>query len=346
MNKLIENTIGTVTGMALGNYNNRQQVKQAGKLQELQIKGQKEMGEFNRQQQMKLFEDTGYGAQRKQMEDAGLNVGLMYGSAGEGGSTATNAGSVGGQAASANSGSEGMGMTVNNAATMAQMELTKAMAEKTKVETAKLAGADTDNTVASTGKMNSEIALNQVKREVEDVNKGLRKIELAHDERTLDFRIQQQKLEVDNQIENIRELRRENKIGDDTVREQIGLLKTNFANAILDGELKQMKMKVDTMTIEKIKTEMSKMIKELEQRDRALDQTDRGLDQSNKSLDQKNRGIVQEDEKIRINRFKIEAEEAAPGLGKIAGKIVNAILLGAFEGGKWKNPYEGATEKK
>ena len=48
-----------------------------------------------------MFEYTGYGAQRRQMEEAGLNPALMYGYAGSGGSTmSANAGNVSGGYAS------------------------------------------------------------------------------------------------------------------------------------------------------------------------------------------------------------------------------------------------------
>lgn len=47
----------------------------------------KEMAVFNREQQMKFWEDTNYPAQVEQMKKAGLNIGLMYEGGGQTGQT-------------------------------------------------------------------------------------------------------------------------------------------------------------------------------------------------------------------------------------------------------------------
>ena len=75
------------TGMGLNKWQNKQQVKQQDKLQKQQIEGLKEMGKFNQQLAMETWEKTNYAAQRKQLEKAGLNVGLMYQGSGQGGTT-------------------------------------------------------------------------------------------------------------------------------------------------------------------------------------------------------------------------------------------------------------------
>ena len=77
-------TLGNI-GMAL--FGNDQQVKQQQKLQNLQIQGQKEMGLFNYNQQMKMWDNTNYEAQKRHMIAAGLNPALMYGMGGAGGAT-------------------------------------------------------------------------------------------------------------------------------------------------------------------------------------------------------------------------------------------------------------------
>lgn len=64
------------------------------KAMNMQIDGSKQMAEFNRQQQMKLWEDTNYSAQMEQMRKAGLNPGLMYEMGGPGGQTGALGGTV------------------------------------------------------------------------------------------------------------------------------------------------------------------------------------------------------------------------------------------------------------
>lgn len=62
--------------------------------QELQIAGAKEMADYNKNIALELWDKTGYGAQRKQMEAAGLNPALMYGQAGAGGTTSGGGGQM------------------------------------------------------------------------------------------------------------------------------------------------------------------------------------------------------------------------------------------------------------
>lgn len=113
---------------------NRQQIEQQKKLQGLQIEGAKELGAFNQQQNLDMWEKTNYSAQRAQMEKAGLSPALMMGGGGAGGSTAGGAaGSVGGASADGMAAQMGMGLQME--AQRAQIDLIRAQAEKTKVET-------------------------------------------------------------------------------------------------------------------------------------------------------------------------------------------------------------------
>lgn len=138
--------IGGAIGLGIQAINQEQQLRQAQKLQAIQIGGQKEMGKFNQELALDMWNKTNYEAQRKHMEAAGLNVGLMYGMGGGGGATTnTPTGNVQGQAT--HIGNEaGMGIMAgqNLAMTQAQIDLIKAQTEQTKVDTAKTAGVDTE----------------------------------------------------------------------------------------------------------------------------------------------------------------------------------------------------------
>lgn len=144
---IIGSGAGAIIGMAMQGKNDKRQLEQQKKLQELQIKGQQQMGIFNRQQQQQLWEDTNYSAQRKEMEKAGVNVGMMYGMGGGGGATAAaSSGNVTGANAPTGGGEmqamTGMGLQAGLAT--AQIDLMKAQTEKTKVEAEKTAGVDTE----------------------------------------------------------------------------------------------------------------------------------------------------------------------------------------------------------
>ncbi len=101
--------LGQVIGMGLnwadealfGNKRRKEQIKQQKKLTDIQIEAQKELADYGMGISKEMFEATGYAAQRRQMEEAGLNPALMYGHAGAGGSTmSASAGNVSGGHAS------------------------------------------------------------------------------------------------------------------------------------------------------------------------------------------------------------------------------------------------------
>lgn len=124
-------------GLILGNQNDKRQLKQQGKLQEQQIQGQMKMTDYNQEKALEMWEATNYKAQMEQMQKAGLNVGLMYGGGGAGGTTANvTSGNV--QGANAPQGGkevqEGMALGLQQAMTQAQTELLKSQTAKTEAE--------------------------------------------------------------------------------------------------------------------------------------------------------------------------------------------------------------------
>ena len=60
---------------------------QQQQMQDMQIKGAKELADYNYQKQMDMWKATNFGAQRAEMEKAGLSASLMYGGSGAGGGT-------------------------------------------------------------------------------------------------------------------------------------------------------------------------------------------------------------------------------------------------------------------
>lgn len=141
------NTIANAgLGLLLGGIHDQRQQRQQKRLQELQIAGQKEMGLFNQQLALDMWDKTNYEAQRRHMERAGLNVGLMYGSAGQGGTTQTPTGNVTGATAAGMTGEAGMAMQLGLQAEMqkANIENIKADTELKKTEAQKTAGIDTE----------------------------------------------------------------------------------------------------------------------------------------------------------------------------------------------------------
>ena len=102
-----------------------------------------------------MWNKTNYGAQVGHMKDAGLNPALMYGSAGQGGTT----GSQGGGSASMGSSQQGKVMDLSNALMGAQIESLKAKANKDNADANKTGGVDTELTGQQTSESKQREAL-------------------------------------------------------------------------------------------------------------------------------------------------------------------------------------------
>lgn len=164
-----QNAAGGVMGMIMGGWNDSRQRDQQQKLQDMQIAGQKEMAEFNRKQQMKMWEDTNYFAQIQQLNKAGLNPGLIYGMSGGGGATTGGAGGAGPTGAQAPAGGGEMqammGMGIQSALLDAQRRNIEANTEKTKAETANVPLTG-ENTKAGTELIGVNTQIAQIEREI------------------------------------------------------------------------------------------------------------------------------------------------------------------------------------
>ena len=73
-----QQAIGGIFGIGLGAYNDNRQYNQQERLQNLQIKGSKELTDYQMMKQLQMWKDTNYGAQMEELRKAGLNPGLLY----------------------------------------------------------------------------------------------------------------------------------------------------------------------------------------------------------------------------------------------------------------------------
>lgn len=169
------NAVGAV-GNILGIGQKRQdarQLEQQRKLNQDQLEKQAQLAENQRQIQMRMWEDTNYAAQVKQMEKAGLNPALMYGQGGGGGTTAGagSAGSIsGGQAANAaatqSANTQSQGMAMQNAMMMAQMKVMESQADKNKAEADATRGYKAEQATAGTQEAISRTEINKLEAEL------------------------------------------------------------------------------------------------------------------------------------------------------------------------------------
>lgn len=176
--------LGGLFGLAFGGIQDRRQVRQQRKLQELQIAGQKEMMDYGMAQQLEMWEKTNYGAQVEQLEKAGLNPGLIYGMGGGGGTTTGSAqGNVTGATATQAGGGE-LAMGLQLGMMKAQMDLVKAQTEKTKVEAEKTAGVDTKLAETNIASITQGINNQKAVEELTKVTTNIEKLNLDYNQAT------------------------------------------------------------------------------------------------------------------------------------------------------------------
>lgn len=154
-----------VFGIGEQRQDNRQ-LKQQEKLQDLQIRGQKQMSDYQQKQQMDMWNNTNYEAQKAHIEKAGLNPALLYGMSGGGGVTTgagTATGVSGGDAANSAATQQANTATLGQMALMgAQMKLMEAQTEKTKAEAEKISGVDTREGTARASSTEFDVQLKKM----------------------------------------------------------------------------------------------------------------------------------------------------------------------------------------
>lgn len=210
----------TALGLALEKHNDNRQIRQQGKLQGQQIQGQKQMGEFNQQLALDMWDKTNYTAQRDQLKKAGLNIGLLYGMGGGGSATThTPTGNVEGGKAPAGGGEIGMGLQLGmqKALQEAQIENIKANTEKTKVDTQKTAGVDTAAIAQQT-------ATSSTQQEVLKLEQQLKQIAISIQTQTIDETVRKIQAEVQKAEGEAEKAKNEGTMSTDTynqVKQQI-----------------------------------------------------------------------------------------------------------------------------
>lgn len=139
----IAGAAGSVIGALTANTRRKQQMADQQKLMEIQQQNQMALNKQGQQLAQENWDYTNATNQVKHYEDAGLNVGLMYGSSGAGGTLSS--GSGGGAAGGSAPTPENPGiMGIQLAQLQSQVELNKAMANKANAEAEKTSGIDTE----------------------------------------------------------------------------------------------------------------------------------------------------------------------------------------------------------
>lgn len=298
---------GGVAGAALGmigsrifaGADDRRQLRQQEALNKQAVASQKEMSDYNYNQSLRMWEATGYGAQKEQMEKAGLNPALMYGGAGSGGSTgiSSGTGASGGQAANAaatQGAATAQGMGIAQTAMMtAQMENIKANTKKTEAEATQIGGAGTANIEANTELTKARTKLEQIAGTVQGatVKDAIQNIVWGA-----------KRMEYEAGIAG-----NEQSVGDGTIIEKQNIIKQAAIGAMLENQAKKTGMALDRAKIDEISNS-------IRQKWETVAQGWSGLDQNQ--------------QRVEIEKFGKEMQANYPGVWNVAGKYVNDFVDG------------------
>ncbi len=220
---------GSLAGLAIevgmNDWRQREQYEQAEKFQGLEMKGSKEMSDYNANVQknlaLEMWDKTNLDAQRKQMEKAGLNVGLLYKGSGQGGVTASApAGNVGSQKAEVPKGM-GMELGLQMANAMAQIDLAKAQAEKARADAEKTRTVDTQETTTRIGKLVQETSNEVEKGIILNYDKQIKQVEANIANMSEGTILNKIEIEYNNAVEQLKQNAVKSKIAENTVNEQI-----------------------------------------------------------------------------------------------------------------------------
>lgn len=187
---------------------------------------EKQMAQYYYDLSMKKWNDTGYGAQKKQMEEAGLNPGLMYGMGGgaQGQSNATTP-------------NDQKGMELGQQMQGMNLAMQQAQIENINEETrAKRIENKREEDIGDRRKRSQEdLEWKRADAELEQIFNSFNEDGLSKgDEMEL---WKYEVAEVEKEI-----AKRENNVQNETERERIGKIKYDYFNSIVEKELKEAKI--------------------------------------------------------------------------------------------------------
>lgn len=228
-----------IFGLLMGNMENKRQLAQQERLQQLQIKGSKELSDYQLQQQMKLWEQTNYKAQMEQLEKAGLNPALLYGMSGGGGTTA--AAAAGGMPTSTQPHKtpilESMGMGMQMQLMNAQRRDLEASAKLKEAQADKTSGVDTQEAQTRIQSMTQGIQNQKAQEALTWVQREIAQVQASVQRQTMQEAMETITNLAHKTYEEVRELRIENDLSTEQFKDKVKLLKMEIAQIAVHNAL-------------------------------------------------------------------------------------------------------------
>lgn len=303
--------LGGIMGMAFGNANDKRQLEQQRKLQEMQIAGQKDMSSWQKALDLQMWKDTSYPAQMEMMKKAGLNPALMYGMSGGGGTTVGSPGPhVQGATASGHQGEmismTGMGLQLGMM--QAQKDLLESQAKKNNAETEKLSGTDTQESQTRIKSLLQGIENQKAQEGLTKVEQRLKEIDVQVQGDTAEERIDYIVWNSLRALEELDQVSRETYIKKATMNDKIDIVKREAIGALLRNQLTGTEIKANETQIKVNEAQINKWATELTQ----------GW-----------HNLSRQDQELRLKTWEAEIKAQFPGIGQMAGKIINDVMEGA-----------------
>lgn len=303
----------------------KRQLKQQEKLQDLSIKGSKEMTDYTKAAELEMWKNTNWAAQREEAEKAGLSVGWLMGKGGgQGGTTGSGGMSVGmGQAADAASRENAKTQQMMAAAQIANLN---ADTEKKKVEAGKIEGVDTE-----LGK--TQIASLTQGIENAKAQEALTRVQTAIG--GLDAKLKE--LSMDDALDLIAH----------TARKADAEANIAFNEAYVSGETRETKVQI--MRAELVGTTLRNILTKAQTQAtnaqtaatrKSIEVSDAQIKQMSENIAQGWAGLGQGESKIAIDKFKEEVKANYPSIMNTAGRLLDSTIDGIFSiGGRVRRVY-------
>lgn len=232
-------------GQGIAKGKDKRQLAQQGKLQELQIQGNKEMMDYGMGLQKQMWEYTGYEGQMRQMKDAGINPGLMYGMGGGGGQTVGSPnGNVTGGQAPGGSGREAEELTSMGLALSSQMGLLDAQKKNIEADTKlkevdanKKAGVDTKEAETRINSLTQGIENQKAQEELTKVQTRIGRIDEWIKGKSKEDAAEIIMWQAEQALNQVDSLWRQNIVDKATMYDRIDTVKTELAQKALQNQL-------------------------------------------------------------------------------------------------------------
>lgn len=230
----------------------------------------------------KLYEDLNSpGAKARQLQEAGLSLGLMYGNSGGSGGTSAGTGAQG-TGSGNQQGKQAAVFDLSNASIASEIELNKALAKKAEADAKKTAGVDTENTEADTAVKNisveniiKDMEVKDADIKVKEAQAELLELQKGFDEIRNQVQISTAQAQINTYMQQLEKMKEEtNKIIADTqnssldaeIKEkskeaQIQYYNENLKNIVADTLLKQVQGRATEEQINKTLAEIDEIIK-------------------------------------------------------------------------------------